>query len=126
MQTPAPSTPNLTGLHILVVEDEPLLAFDYVDELEERGATPLLALNLKEAVAAVERGLPDLAILDVNLGAETSWPVAATLSSKCVPFVLVSGYAMASSVPPGITPADCLEKPVGAHAVADRLASLVA
>lgn len=126
MQTSEHSPAQLAGLHILVVEDEPLLAFDYVDELEERGACPELALNLKQAIAALEKGLPDLAILDVNLGTETSWPVAETLSSRHVPFVLVSGYAMSSNIPRGVSPAECLEKPVGAHAIADRLAALVA
>lgn len=125
MQPSAIPTSKLSGLQILVVEDEPLLAFDYVDELEERGACPVLALNLAEAVAAIEERLPDFAILDVNLGTETSWSVAATLSSKRVPFVLVSGYAMAANVPAGVTPAACLEKPVGAHAIADRVAALL-
>jgi DNA-binding response OmpR family regulator len=119
-----PSGAALAGRHVLVVEDEPLLAFDYQDELADRGALPRIALTLDEAVESLAGGLPDFAILDVNLGSELVWPVAETLTSGGVPFLLVSGYAMSSRLPAGVVPVECIEKPVGAHAVAERIASI--
>jgi len=46
---------------------------------------------VKSALAEVEAGKFDLAILDVNLKGESVWPVAAALRKKGTPFVLASG-----------------------------------
>ncbi len=108
----------LTGCHILVVEDEPLLAFDYADELETHGARLSIALTLAEAMAQLEIAYPDMAVLDVNLGSELSWPVATALTKRRVPFLLVTGNNIRGKVPAGITPDNCLDKPVGAHIIA--------
>ena len=116
--------PSLNGQHVLIVEDEPLLAFDYADELQERGACPDVATTLSEAMAALAKHLPNLAIVDVNLGDETSWPVAAELTRFNVPFFLVSGYRMKGRIPDGICPVDCIEKPVGAYKIANLLTAL--
>lgn len=114
-------TMSLNGCRILVLEDEPLLAFDYADELTDRGAATLVAHTVQQALAAIAESRPDLAVLDVNLGQEFCWPVAELLTLRRVPFFLVSGWFMKGRVPPNIEPADCLEKPIGAHDLADRL-----
>ncbi len=116
--------PSLVGQHVLIVEDEPLLAFDYADELEDRGAHAEVTMTLAGAMAALVQSLPDLAILDVNLGAETSWPVAAELTRREVPFFLVSGFSMKDKLPAGVQPVDCIEKPAGAYKIADLLTAL--
>ncbi len=113
--------PSLAGCHILVVEDEPLLAFDYADELETHGARLSIALTLAEAMSQLEIAYPDMAILDVNLGSELSWPVAIALTERRVPFLLVTGNNVRGKVPAGIMPNECLDKPVGAHIVAQCL-----
>jgi DNA-binding response OmpR family regulator len=124
-------TPNssdrsvLSGRRVLIVEDEPLLAFEYSDELEDAGARPHIALSIAEADALIAEGLPDVAVLDVNIGADTVWPVASLLTSHGVPYVIVTGYSFSTNVPVGVVPAMCLEKPVGAHAVVDQLAALL-
>jgi len=48
--------------------------------------------RLKEALAAVDRGGFDLAILDVHLHGESAFPVAEALIGKNVPFVFATGY----------------------------------
>lgn len=115
---------SLAGCRILIVEDEPLLAFDYADEFEERGATPKVAGTIDEAVSAVSSELPDLAVLDVNLGSDLVWPVAQILSQRDVPFFLVTG-SRTDALPQGVRPTACLGKPVGAYFIADRLAEVV-
>jgi DNA-binding response OmpR family regulator len=114
---------TLHGCSVLIVEDEPLVAFDYADELAERGAQTHVAGSLEEAVSAVSSNLPDLAVLDVNLGHELVWPVAETLSEHRVPFLLVTG-SRTDDLPARVRPVVCLEKPMAAYVIADRLTEL--
>ena len=77
---------------ILIVEDEPLIAMMLEDFLESLGHRIAASCdNVREALAAVDRGGFELAILDVNLKGENVWPVAARLRQDGVPFVLASG-----------------------------------
>ena len=78
---------------ILIVEDEPLIAMMLEDFLDVLGKTLAgTADNVAAALALVEAGGIDAAILDVNLRAgERSWPVADALAAKGVPFILATG-----------------------------------
>ncbi len=86
----------LAGRHILVVEDEYVLAHQLVRALTQEGAVivgpaaavaPALAL-----IAAPVRPAIDAAILDVNLAGERVYPVAEALLAAGIPFVFASGY----------------------------------
>ena len=48
--------------------------------------------SVAEALEAVESIEVDLAILDVNLGDEKSYPIAEVLDSRGTPFLFLSGY----------------------------------
>jgi CheY-like chemotaxis protein len=80
-------------LSVLIVEDEPLIAMmleDYVDTLGHScaGAGDCVA----DAVARVDAGGVDLAILDVRLrGGEASWPIADLLADRGIPYVISTG-----------------------------------
>ena len=78
---------------ILVVEDEPLIAMmleDFLDALGYRLAGSCDGVG--EALAQVEQGGFDAALLDVNLrDGQTSWPVADALSDQGRPFVIATG-----------------------------------
>ncbi len=78
---------------ILLVEDEPLIAMMLEDFLEALGKTLAgTADSCEAALALVEAGEIDAAILDVNLrGGEQSWPVADALAAQGVPFVFATG-----------------------------------
>jgi len=82
-----------TSRRILVVEDEPLISMmleDFLDMLGHQVAGT--ADTVGDALAAVEQGGVDAAILDVNLrGGETSWPIADVLADEGIPFVLATG-----------------------------------
>ena len=83
---------HLTGLRILLVEDEPLLAWELEAALIEAGATvvgPAKTLAIGCALAQQE----DLAaaVLDVQLGREQSGPIAEALYEQGVPFVFHTG-----------------------------------
>ena len=71
------------GKRILVVEDEYLIADDLRTQLTAHGATvvgPVASVN--EALALIESRAIDAAILDINLDAETTFPVRLCLNSE--------------------------------------------
>lgn len=85
---------RLSGLRILVAEDEPLVSMVMEDVILEHGAVPIGPFaSLPELLKAVEAGGYDIAILDVHLGREESFPAADRLRTKGVPFIFHSGHA---------------------------------
>ncbi|HEY0292465.1 MAG TPA: response regulator [Hansschlegelia sp.] len=86
----------LTGLKILVVEDEAMIAMLFEDMLLDSGAAVVgPASGVKAALAAIAAERIDGALLDVNLGGEQSFEVADALAARGVPFVFVTGYGEA-------------------------------
>lgn len=84
---------SVTGLNVLVVEDETLISFLVEDMLQELGCREVWhAGGIAEAIALVERHRPDLALLDVNLGSEMVFPVADRLEQAGIPFLFATGY----------------------------------
>jgi len=82
-----------TPRRILVVEDEPLISMmleDFLDMLGHQVAGTADCVD--DALAAMQAGGVDAAILDVNLrGGEKSWPIADALAGEGIPFVLATG-----------------------------------
>ena len=78
--------------NILIVEDEPLIAMMLEDFLESLGHSIAATCDTVDtAMAEVEKGGFDVAILDVNLKGQNVWPVATRLREQGVPFVIASG-----------------------------------
>lgn len=50
------------------------------------------AANVEQALALIAAGPFDVAIVDVNLGAERSYPVTKALNDHGVPFAFSTGY----------------------------------
>ncbi|QPC95940.1 response regulator [Mesorhizobium sp. INR15] len=83
----------LVGLRLLVVEDEFMIAEHIGMLLEDFGcdvAGPVA--TIEEALAAVDEGGLDGALLDANLDGESTAPIAAALRAASVRFVVVTGY----------------------------------
>ena len=76
----------------LVLEDDLIIGLDLADTLAEAGAEARQATTVAEALAVVEAEALRVALLDVNLGSETSRPVAEALAARGVPFLLITGY----------------------------------
>lgn len=87
-------TSSLQGLNILLVEDEYLIAADIETTLMRQGATIVgLAPTVADALIVIDQAERlDCAVLDVNLGGETSFPVADALIIRNVPVLFVTGY----------------------------------
>jgi CheY-like chemotaxis protein len=112
----------LEGRHVLVVEDEYMIAVDPARALEDLGATVIgPAASVADALALVagESAL-DLAILDVNLGVEKVFPVAHDLRARGVPFIFATGYDQ-WLVPSAYADAPRFDKPVDTRALARAL-----
>ena len=114
---------GLSGLRVLVVEDEALIAMLIEDALEGLGCTLLaVASTLKEALEMAASLDIDLAILDVNLNGQPVFPVAEVLSARGVPFVFSTGYG-AAGVSDAFGTAPVLSKPFVQSDVALALAA---
>ena len=78
---------------VLVVEDDVMIRMLIEDMLADLGfAVAAEAAKVHEALAAVKSADIDVAILDVNLGGETTGPVAEALAARGTPFVFATGY----------------------------------
>ena len=78
---------------VLIVEDEYLIAMDLQLLLESRGWRVIGPVaTVKDALFLLERELPSVALLDVNLGSELVTPVAEFLKARRVPFAVASAY----------------------------------
>jgi len=83
----------LAGVRVLVLEDDAMINLETCETLRAFGCGVSDFLHLHEAAAAVERELPDIAVLDVNLhGKENSYALAARLRDCGVPVVFLTGY----------------------------------
>jgi two-component sensor histidine kinase/CheY-like chemotaxis protein len=100
---------------VLVVEDEPLIALEIADALATAGLAVIgPAFSLREGLALMAEC--DLALLDVNLGGETSEPIAEALARAGRPFIVVSGYER-DQQPKGLRKAPRVPKPILADAL---------
>ena len=84
---------GLSGIKVLVVEDEPLIAMALEEMLTDSGCTVAgPASSLKQGMQLLEEEAVDGAVLDVNLRGELVFPLADALAERSIPFVYVTGY----------------------------------
>jgi DNA-binding response OmpR family regulator len=122
-----PSTIDLTGMRVLIVEDEFMIA-DYVQELAlEAGASEvLLAVNLAQVSAHLSGPGPiHVALVDINLGPESGYPVALELKKAGIPFAFASGYGRDHAHQDGFDGVPSIPKPYTSDMVLPVLAGLI-
>ena len=122
----AAASVELAGRRVLVVEDHFLIALDMELMLRALGARVIdLANTVGDALAAIERKQPDLAILDLKLGGKmTALPIAEALLVRTIPFVFVTGYDDFTTMPVSMRGAPFVRKPVSLDALQTALATL--
>ena len=97
---------------ILIVEDEAIVALEIAEILKQGGFCAVgPACNVAQALELLKANGCDAAVLDINLGKETSEAVAMVLTQLNTPFVTVSGYSKAQK-PAVFADAPALTKPV--------------
>jgi PAS domain S-box-containing protein len=94
-EKPARSSPASSGRpRILVVEDEAVVAIEIAQVLVKAGFDVVgPARTANQALQLVNEIGCDAAVLDVNLGSETSERVALRLIERGTPFITLSGYS---------------------------------
>ena len=119
IDVPSPVLPSrLSGL-VLIVEDNLLIALDVEDVLVALGAVRVvIASSVAEALRIIELETPDFALLDINLGRETSWPIATRLRMLGVHHVFATGYGDGIDYPVEHRSTPVISKPYTSDAVA--------
>ena len=114
---------RLSGLHILVVEDELLIAMDLQELLERLDCRIVAMVSKAEDALERVRGHEKLdgALLDLNLQDTSSERVAEELKARAVPFIVVTGYAKSAGDSSVLKDAPRLNKPFSL----DRLTDLM-
>jgi CheY-like chemotaxis protein len=109
---------------VLIVEDESLLVMVLEDLLPDLGyRVDATANSVETALQALEDNAIDLAILDINLAGEASFPIADALTARGIPFVFATGYGN-NIVPPAHASAPLVQKPFGKRELEKALGSL--
>ena len=106
-----------------MVEDDYLIAMDMLDVLQTLGVTVIgPAGRLADALALVqaEGATLDAAVLDLDLGGRSSYPVADALTALGVRVVFVTGFR-AQAIPPEYRSVARLDKPIDARALTAAL-----
>jgi CheY-like chemotaxis protein len=97
---------------VLLVEDNGLIALNTEDMLREIGVvTVRVAGTVALALAAIEQGLPNFALLDVYLGGESAVEIADRLVKERVPFAFASGIGEAADLTAQFAGVRILRKP---------------
>ena len=115
-----------SGRRVFVVEDEMLVAWLLEDMLAEIGCAVVgPAGSVNQALAMIDVEAIDVAVLDVNLNGEMSYPIADALAARGVPFVFVTGYDKDRMLE-GYRTCPVLQKPFHRVELTDTLAKLLA
>ncbi len=106
----------------MIVEDDPFIAMDLEDTFRENGFDVIGPFaDVDSGLSALKECTPDVAMLDYNLGRETSIPLARTLRESDVPYVFLSGQVDRVVAAHDLPPRPVISKPF----VAETLVVLV-
>lgn len=83
----------ITGLRVLIVEDEGAIALLMEDMLMELGCEIAgSAARIETALQMVADRPIDLAILDLNIAGKSAYPIADALAERDIGFIFSTGY----------------------------------
>ncbi|MFC3713180.1 HWE histidine kinase domain-containing protein [Sphingoaurantiacus capsulatus] len=122
----APPQQILVGHRVLLVEDSLIIALDAEDVLNRLGATEATTASTVDAgLEAIDNFQPTVAMLDINLGDRSSYPVADKLDDDSIPFIFASGYGEQAQLPERHQQRVVLQKPYTLENVARALHKLI-
>jgi CheY-like chemotaxis protein len=102
---------ELSGIKVLVIEDESLIAMFIEDTLSDIGCESVaVASNLDDALTKVTEIQCDIVMLDVNLAGKETFKLAEILAEKNQPFIFSTGYGNAV-IPTHLRHVPVLQKP---------------
>jgi CheY-like chemotaxis protein len=116
----------LVGRRVLVVEDEWVVAVELDSELTEMGCRVIGPVpSVSDAMAILVSQPVDVALVDIELGEDTGYPIAHALQARNVPVVFLTGYNT-TALAPEFRHLRCLEKPAGTRGLAIALTAALA
>ncbi len=102
----------LKGLSVLLIEDEFLIALDAEQILKDLGADRVdMVATFNEGCARARDAVFDLAVLDINLNGQLSFPIGEIIQGRGIPLVFASGYDRRSRQHPELNAAPRVIKP---------------
>ena len=109
----------------LIVEDNLIIAMAAEVILLDLGARHVdTAATVDQALRSIERSRPSFALLDLNLGSESSIKVAQKLTEIGVPFIFATGYGERAPIPEPLAAAPVVQKPYTLEVVENALGKL--
>lgn len=103
----------LQGMRVLVVEDDSLICMMIEEFLGDLGCKVVAtAAQLDEGLGMATTTAIDVAVLDINLDGQLSYPIAQALRGRAIPFLFATGYGR-SGVPQDFAGVPVLSKPFG-------------
>lgn len=116
----------LKGHDILLVEDSLIIALDAEDIATRLGAeTVTTAATVQGALDSIDAARPSVAMLDINLGDQNSYPIADRLAELNIPFLFATGYGEQADPPIAHRGRPIVQKPYTLENVARALDRLV-
>ncbi|MFQ6550271.1 HWE histidine kinase domain-containing protein [Aestuariibius sp. 2305UL40-4] len=110
---------------IMVVEDDPIIGMDIADIFRTRGASVVGPFTTVATALQALREAPDAALLDVNLGEETTDVIASQLSDLSIPFLILSGQMDSSDLGEAFQGVPIVGKPFGEQDLVRRVSALL-
>ncbi|UJB69433.1 GAF domain-containing protein [Acaryochloris sp. 'Moss Beach'] len=105
--------PDLAPGHVLIVEDNMLLALEMENLLESLGFNDIdTAPRVKQAIKLLAQETYILGILDINLKEENSFDIARELIRRRIPFMFTTGYNSKFTLPEDLAIVPMLKKPI--------------
>ena len=117
----------LAARTVLIVEDSLIIALDAEDVVKKLGADGVMtAATVPAALDLLSESLrPDVAMLDINLGDKSSFPIADRLDQLGIPFLFASGYGEQAHLPAAHAERTVVQKPYTIENVARALERLL-
>jgi DNA-binding response OmpR family regulator len=117
----------LSGVTVLVVEDDLLLAMDLETTLVGAGAVVVdICHSLAKAMARADADDFAVAVLDFSLGSDSVTPLARRLAQQDVPFVLYTGMQRAEPRLMEWKDYPIVEKPASPHMLVSAIRTMLA
>lgn len=116
---------SLSGLPVLAVEDEGIVAMLLEDLLTDLGCRIVgPAARIEEALDLLEHQPVGAAVLDINIAGRLVFPVADELLKRNIPFIFATGYGAAGLIEPHCH-RTVLQKPYGLESLQRALEDCV-
>ncbi len=114
-------TGQLSGLRILVLEDEFLIAMDVEQLCRDHGADDVAIARSLGELEAIDPAPFDAAIVDVMLGGASTLGFARELADRGVPFVFASGYTELKEMRDAFPSVEVVGKPYAGNDLIDAI-----